>query len=113
MSKLVYYEKCKQEGLVILDKSKTGVILGALSLLPVLLSITTFYILRGPDFQPSLGIPIFIISSIFGLILSSISLWLTKPNKFKLLIGSIGVIANIFILVCTFLLLLAIGMSEK
>ena len=97
---------------MILNKSKTGVILGALSLLPVLVSITAFILLRGPNAKPSPGIPIFLISSIIGILLGSTSLWLTKPNKIKLFIGIIGVIANVFILACAFLLLLAYGIGE-
>ena len=95
-----------------MNKSKTGVILGALSLLPVLVSITAFMLLRGPNAKPSPGIPIYLISSLTGIILGATSLWLTKPNKIKLLIGIVGVLANVFILACAFLLLLAYGISE-
>ena len=97
---------------MILNKSKTGIILGVLSILPVILSITAFFKLRGPNNGPYPGIPIFLISSIIGIILAGISSWMSKRHISKLLVGLVGLIANLFILVCTLLLLFAYGMGE-
>lgn len=94
-----------------MNKSKTGIILGVLSLLPVLVSIISFYVLRGPNASPTPAINIFILSSITGIILACISL--KKSNKFNLLIGVLGLILNLLVLAGAFLLMLAYGMSEN
>jgi len=94
-----------------LNKSKTGIILGILSLLPVLVSIISFFVLRGPNVSPTPTINIFILSSITGIILAFISI--KKSNKFKLLIGVLGLILNVIVLAGAFLLMLAYGMSEN
>lgn len=93
-------------------KKNIGIILGVLSIVPVIVSIITFYTLRGPNVGPNPGIPIFITLSIAGVLIGIVSFRLSYPNKMKLLIGIISVLANLFILVCAFLLLLAYGMSE-
>ena len=97
---------------MILNKNKAGMILGVFSILTVIVSISAFLKLRGPDFDPYVGVPIFLISSIIGIMLAGISSWLFKRRISMLLIGLLGLIANLFILVCTLLLLFAIGMGE-
>ena len=63
-------------------KDKRGVILGILSLVSLIVYIITFVILRASDFNPYVGIPISIISSIFGIILGGASFW--QSNIFPL-----------------------------
>ena len=100
------------EGVLILNESKVGTILGILSILPVIVSIIFFYTERGPNADIYLGITIFSILSIIGIILAAISSWMSKGRISKLLIGLIGLIANLAVLVFAFLLLLAMGIGE-
>ena len=100
------------EGVLILNKSKVGTILGILSILPVIVSIIFFYTERGPNADIYLGITIYSVLSIIGIILAAISSWMSKGRISKLLIGLIGLIANLAVLVFAFLLLLAMGIGE-
>lgn len=97
---------------MILNKSKVGTILGVLSILPVIVSIIFFYIARGPNADIYFAITIFSFLSIIGTILAVISLWMSKGRIRKLLIGFIGLFANLAVLVFAFLLLLAMGIGE-
>ncbi|MBD8031966.1 hypothetical protein H9632_02715 [Solibacillus sp. Sa1YVA6] len=95
-----------------LNKSKVTTILGILSILPVIVSIIFFYTERGPNADIYLLITIYSILSIIGIILAVISSWMSKGRISKLLIGLIGLIANLAVLFFAFLLLLAMGISE-
>ena len=99
------------EGVLILNKNKVGIILGILSILPVIVSVIFFYTERGPNSDIYLGITIFSILSIIGIILAAISSVMSK-RRITGLIGLIGFIANLIVLVCAFLLLLAMGIGE-
>lgn len=95
-----------------LDKSKWSIALGMLSILSVIVSIIFFYTKRGPNADIYFAITVFSVLSVTGIILAVVSLWLVKGHKSKSLIGSIGVIANVAVLVVAYLLLLAMGISE-
>ena len=95
-----------------MNKSKVGTTLGFLSVLSVIVSIIFFYTVRGPNADIYTGITIFSVLSIIGIILAVISLWMSKGRIRKLLIGTVGLIANIAVLVFAFLLLLAMGIGE-
>ena len=92
-----------------MDKRKVGNILGVTSLLPVIISIIVFYALRGPNADIYFGITIFNILSIIGISLAIIS-WVMSKRLIPLFIGLLG---NVFVLACTFLLLLAMGIGEQ
>ena len=95
-----------------LDKSKLGTALGIVSILSVIVSTIFFYTERGPNADIYFAITIFSVLSVTGIILGVVSLWMGKGQISKLLIGSVGVIANVAVLVVAFLLLLAMGISE-
>ncbi|MGE7661331.1 hypothetical protein ACQKL6_06370 [Peribacillus sp. NPDC097197] len=95
-----------------MEKFKKGIILGALSIVPVVISIMIFFATSGPNANPVPKVYFIITLSIIGIILAGTSIRLTKQNAMRLLIGGIGVIANLFILVCILLLLFAFGMGE-
>lgn len=99
-------------GVLILNKSKVATILGILSILPVIVCIIFFYTERGPNADIYLVITIYSVLSIIGIILAVISSWMSKGRISKLLIGLIGLIANLAVLFFAFLLLLAMGISE-
>ncbi|WP_342543752.1 hypothetical protein MHH33_09235 [Paenisporosarcina sp. FSL H8-0542] len=67
-------------------------------------SIIAFYILRGPNADIYVGIKIFSVLSIIGIVFAFIS-----GNKLWFFIGGI---LNICMLVFTFFLLLAMGIGE-
>ena len=96
---------------MILNKSKVVTILGFLSIFPVIVSIIVFLNLRGPNSDIYFIITIFSILSIIGIILAVISSVMSK-RRITGLIGLIGLIANLIVLACAFLLLLAMGISE-
>ena len=91
-----------------MEKRKVGCILGVTSILTVIISIIFFYIQRGPNADIYLGITIFSILSIVGILFSIIS-WLMSKRLFFLVIGLSG---NGFVLVFAFLLLFAMGIGE-
>ena len=95
-----------------MNKSKEGATLGVLSILSVIVSIIFFYTVRGPNFDIYFGITIFSVLSIIGIILAVMSLWMSKGHISKLLIGLIGLIANLAVLAFALLLLLAMGIGE-
>lgn len=98
-----------------MNKLKVGTILGILSILPVIISIIFFFIERGPNADIYAIITIFSVLSIIGILLSLLSiifLWKSKEHKSKLLIGSVGLIVNLLVLIYTFFLILAMGISE-
>ena len=95
-----------------LDKSKLGTALGILYILSVIVSTIFFYIERGPNADIYFAIIVFSVLSVIGIILGVMSLWMAKGHKSKSLIGSVGVIANVAVLVVAYLLLLAMGISE-
>jgi len=77
---------------------------GVMSLLMFSSSIIAFYILKGPDADVYLGIKIFSVLSIIGIVFAFMS-----RNKVWILIGGI---LNFCILVMSFFLLLAMGIGE-
>ncbi len=93
---------------IVLHKRKAGDILGFTSILTVITSIIFFYIQRGPNADIYFGITIFSILSIVG-ILSAIFSWLMSKRLILLMIALLG---NGFVLIFTFFLLLAMGISE-
>jgi len=77
---------------------------GVISLLMFISSIIAFYILRGPDADIYIGIKVFSVLSIIGIVFA-----LMSRNKLWVLIGGI---LNFCILVMSFFLLLAMGIGE-
>jgi hypothetical protein len=101
-----YYQ---QKGdFIVLDKKKVGNILGVTSLLPVIISIIIFYVERGPNADVYFVITIYGILSIIGILFAVFS-WLMTKRFFLPIISLIG---NGAVLAITFLLLLAMGISE-
>ncbi|HWK23100.1 MAG TPA: hypothetical protein VNS08_08725 [Ureibacillus sp.] len=94
---------------MILKKGKIGIIFGITSILAAVISFIVFYTTRGPNTDVYPKIIIFSILSILGILLAVFS-WVM--SKYKSL-GIIGLIANVFILVSTYLLLLAMGIGEE
>lgn len=86
---------------------KAGRIVGLLSLLPVLISIITFFIMRGPNVDVYLMIIIHSILSFVGIVLAIISL-----VKNQILLFFLGLLGNGLVLVFAFFLLLAMGIGE-
>lgn len=97
-----------QKGVVLLNKRKAGYILGGLSILSAIISFIIFFIMRGPNTDIYFGITIFCIVSVLGILLAIFSLVMSK----RLVLFIIGILGNGFVLVCAFLLLLAMGISE-
>ncbi len=80
------------------------IILGVLSVLTVAMSITFFFIIRGPNANLTLGISVFTVLSVLGIIFAITS----KKMWFMIT----GILLNGAVLVVSFLLLLAVGISE-
>lgn len=95
-----------------MEKAKVGMILGIFSMLPVIISVIYFYSVRGPNSDIYRTIAVLTILSIIGLITAGITSWILKGRLSRLVIGLIGIIANLAVLVVAFLLLLAMGISE-
>lgn len=81
-------------------------------MLPVIISVIYFYSVRGPNSDIYRTIAVLTILSIIGLITAGITSWILKGRLSRLVIGLIGIIANLAVLVVAFLLLLAMGISE-
>lgn len=79
-------------------------ILGALSLITVLMSIIFFFIIRGPNANLALGISVFTALSVLGIIFALIS------KRFWFMIT--GMILNGAVLVFAYFLLLAMRIGE-
>lgn len=79
-------------------------ILGALSILTVLISVIFFFIIRGPDANLTLGVIVFAVLSVLGIIFAIAS------KKFWFIL--IGIILNGAVLIGAYFLLLAMGISE-
>lgn len=94
---------------MIFDKSKMGKFLGITSLVPAIISIVVFFALRGPNADIYFIIKICIVLSIFGISLAVASSMMSK----RFFSGLLGLIVNLLVLVCAFLLLLAMGISES
>ncbi|MED3803484.1 hypothetical protein P4562_16275 [Lysinibacillus xylanilyticus] len=77
--------------------------------MPVIISIIDVYVRKRPISNVYWDITIYSVLSIIGIALA-IGSWVTKRRKIPLIIG---LLANIFVLACTFLLLFAMGMSEQ
>ena len=79
-------------------------VLGILSLVTVAMSVLTFFIIRGPNANLTLGISVFTILSVLGIIFAILSkkLWFTI----------VGISLNGVVLVFAYLLLIAAGISE-
>ena len=91
-----------------MEKKKVGNIIGFGSILSVIISIIFFYIERGPNANIYFIIIVFTILSVIGVLFAILS-W--KMSK-HLLILIIGLIGNGIVLVTTYFLLLAMGISE-
>ncbi|WP_245628140.1 hypothetical protein [Shouchella shacheensis] len=92
-----------------MDKRKiVGRVLDAASITTVLISILVFYTLRGPNADIYVGITIFSILSILGILFAIIS-WLMSKRLILLIIGLLG---NGFVLAYAYFLLLAMGIGE-
>lgn len=76
---------------------------GVYSILMVLLSILTFFILKGPDADLTIGVFVFGILSLLGILFAVMSK--------KWLAGIIGVLSNGVVFVFALLLLLAKGIG--
>lgn len=79
-------------------------ILGVLSVLTVAISIIFFFIIRGPNANLTLGISVFTVLSVLGIIFAITS----KKMWFMIT----GIILNGAVLVVVYFLLLAVGISE-
>lgn len=79
-------------------------ILGVLSVLTVAISIIFFFIIRGPNANLTLGINVFIVLSVLGIIFAILS------KKLWFIIT--GILLNGAVLVFVYFLLLAVGISE-
>lgn len=79
-------------------------VLGTMSIVTILISIIFFLIIRGPNANLNLGISVFTILSVLGIIfaIASKKLWFIIT----------GIIVNGAVLVFAYFLLLAMGMSE-
>lgn len=79
-------------------------VLGTMSIVTVLISIIFFLIIRGPNTNITLGISVFTILSVLGIIfaIASKKLWFILT----------GIIANGAVLVFAYFLFLAMGISE-
>ena len=95
-----------------MNKGKAGVILGIFSVLPVIPSVIYFYSVRGSNTEIYRTITVLSVLSIIGILLAGISSWISKGRMSKLIIGLIGIIANLAVFAVAFLLLLAMGISE-
>lgn len=77
---------------------------GLLSLLTFGISVTAFFLMRGPDGDVYLGIIVFSVLSVMGLLFAVLSK--------QLLWTILGIGVNLIPLIFAFLLLLAMGISE-
>lgn len=91
-----------------MTKKKAGTLLGVTSILPVIISVIVFYILRGPDVDLHFIITVYSVLSVAGILLAILS-WLMAKRWVLLFIGLIG---NGFVLVIAYFLQLALGISE-
>ena len=100
---------------MIQGKGKLGFIFSVLSIFPVLLSIATHYSLRGPNADIYFIIKMYTTLSIIGLFLVICSFLIAKPKmkSFLSLINVISIVLNTGVLSVAFLLLLAMGISER
>jgi len=88
------------KGVIFLNKN----ILGVLSVLTVAISIIFFFIIRGPNANLTLGINVFTVLSVLGIIFAILS------KKLWFIIT--GILLNGAVLVFVYFLLLAVGISE-
>ncbi|MGN7476371.1 hypothetical protein ACTHOQ_00845 [Solibacillus silvestris] len=97
-----------------MDKSKAGTILGAFSIMPVIISIILFNIPWEPSADMHMEIIISAILGITGILLAVSSLFMAIPSgRIRiLLMGLFGLSANVIALFFTFLLLVATGIGE-
>lgn len=79
-------------------------LLGMLSLLTVVISIIFFFIIRGPNANLTLGISVFTVLAMCGIIFAITS------KKLGFII--VGILLNAGVLVFAYFLLIAVGMSE-
>ncbi|SDZ81985.1 hypothetical protein SAMN05421743_101317 [Thalassobacillus cyri] len=91
-----------------MTKKKAGILLGVTSILPVIISVIVFYILRGPDVDLHFIITVYSVLSVAGILLAILS-WFMAKRWLLLLIGLVG---NGFVLVFAYFLQLAMGISE-
>ncbi|MGE7674206.1 hypothetical protein ACQKMV_11585 [Lysinibacillus sp. NPDC094403] len=87
---------------------KAGFIFGGLSVLTPILSYILFLKTRGPNADIYFMITVFGILSVVGILLAVLSYGLSK----RLVLPIIGLLGNGVVLVFTYFLLLAMGISE-
>jgi len=92
-----------------MDKRRVGTILGFISLVPVIISIGDVYMRKRPFSEVYWDIAIYSVLSIIGIALA-IGSWIMAKRIIPLIIG---LLANVFVLVCVFLLLFAVRISEQ
>ncbi|MCM2676857.1 hypothetical protein [Alkalicoccobacillus plakortidis] len=91
-----------------MTKQKVGRASGIVSLICIAVSVIYFFFSRGPEADVYLMIAVGGISSIAGLILAIVSAFLMKRYVYLI----VGLLGNGTILVFSFFLLLAMGISE-
>lgn len=92
-----------------MDKRKKGNILGIVALVPIIINILIFYLLRGPDADIYVMIAVYAVLSIIGFVLA-IRSWFMSRRLILLIFGLLG---NALVLGVASLLLLAMGIGEK
>lgn len=85
-----------------------GILLGFLSMVPVITSYIVFYVMRGPNADIYKMILIYSILSLLGILLAVFS-WILSN---RILLPIIGLLGNVMVLLTAFFLLLAMGISE-
>ncbi|MGN7312100.1 hypothetical protein ACTHQ4_13490 [Alkalicoccobacillus gibsonii] len=91
-----------------MNKQGVGRWCGIGSLFCVVLYVISFFVMRGPDVDIYLSISLGGVLSLLGIVLAIVSTVLLK--RFVYLV--IGLLGNGAVLACSFLLLLAMGISE-
>ncbi|MEY8750102.1 hypothetical protein [Alkalicoccobacillus gibsonii] len=91
-----------------MNKQGVGRWCGIGSLLCIVLYVISFFVMRGPDVDIYLIISLGGVLSLLGIVLAIVSTVLLK--RFVYLV--IGLLGNGAVLACSFLLLLAMGISE-
>lgn len=92
------------QGVVTLSTQKGKKIVGALSIVTVVISVIFFFIIRGPNANLTLGISVFTVLSVLGIIFAILSR--------KIWFAVTGILLNGAVLVFAYFLLIAVGISE-
>lgn len=92
-----------------MNKNKIGHLLGISSLATVMISVVTFFVIRGPNADIPLAVKLFGTLSILGIVLAICSKLLTKRYSYLI----IGILGNGLVLGYAVLLQFALGISES